>query len=123
MSDIFSKEMKKELIKLMDSRLEIMRILPTIESHKKLYHNMNVNVKEINDRLVEVEDIRDIFENDIDDLKQEVKESITGDKLETLVAQTMLKLMPNFKITISKEIKRHLVTIAEYVIKNFNEKD
>jgi predicted transcriptional regulator len=116
---IFSKEMEIELIGLIDKRLEIMRILPTIESYKNMCLKTEKNVKDINDRLVNVEDNTETFENDIHELNQEVKESIKGEDLKDLVGQTMLALMPNFKLSISKEIKTHLVAISEYVIKTF----
>jgi hypothetical protein len=116
MSDLFSEEMKKELVKLIDSRLEIIRIFPTLDMQSKL-------IKEINDRLVDVEDNYNDFENDIHNLQEDIKETIKGEDLEDLVGQTMLRLMPNFNEKISKEIKKHLVAIAEFVIKNFKEKE
>ena len=96
---------------------------------------IDLRVKEVNDRLVDVEDNTNDLENQFDNIAtkhdlesihkqlERLEDYVQHDELKDMVGQTMLKLMPNFKITISKEIKRHLVTIADYVIKNFKEKE
>jgi len=120
---IFSREMEHELIKLIDKRLIALEIRKTLDTHRDVYLGIEKIMKEINERLVDVEDIYRDYETDIDELKDNVKESIKGEDLEDLVGATMLKLMPNFNEKISKEIKKHLVAIAEFVIKNFKEKE
>lgn len=63
-----------------------------------------------------------LIEKDIEKIKKKV-EIIEEKELEQLVAKTLLKLMPEFKTKISNEIKEHLVLLAEFVIKNFKEKE
>jgi len=140
MSNIFSEEMKKELVKLFDKRLNELKVTEALDDYRDACMGIDLRVKEINDRLVEIEDNTNDFENELDDkvdestfnhklndLEQQV-ESMTNsyvqyEEMEELVGKTMLKLMPNFNEKISKEIKKHLVAIAEFVIKNFKEKE
>jgi len=140
MSDIFSEEMKKEIIKLFDKRLIQLKINEAFDIQKDVLIGIEKNVKEINNRLVDVEDIANDFENSIEssideitfinrmnELEQQVEsmngEYVHNDELEQVVGKTMLKLIPNFNERIAKEIKKHLVSIAEFVIKNFKEKE
>jgi predicted transcriptional regulator len=109
MSNLFSEEMKNELIKLIDRRI--------------LISKLSNEFKVLNERVVDIEDNTNDFENDINDLKDKVKEAVKGEDLEEVVSNTMLKLIPNFNERIAKEIKRHLVTMAEFVIENFKEKE
>lgn len=74
MSDLFSKEMKRELNKLID---------------KKLDGQMNKYHEDMNE----------------------------------LVSKNMLELIPSYNQKISKEIKSHLVALAEFIIKTFKEKE
>jgi len=52
-----------------------------------------------------------------------LRDYVQQDELEQLVGKTMLELIPNFNERISKEIKKHLVVLAEFVIVNFKEKE
>jgi len=121
--DIFSKEMEAELIKLIDKRLKVMEIPNTLSKHRSVYIGIEKAMKELNKDIVDNTETLSTFEEEINELKEEAKRSVKGEDLRDLVGQTMLHLMPNFKLSISKEIKKHLVAIAEYVIKTFKEKD
>jgi len=141
MSDMFSEEMKKELIKLIDNQIVVSKVVKILDQHEDVYMGIEKNVKDLNERLVDFEDIANDFENasensiDATTFNQrmnEIEQQIEGihdgsyvqqDEIEQVVAKTMIKLMPNFNKRISKEIKKHLVTIAEFVIKNFKEKE
>jgi len=136
MSDIFSEEMKKEFVKLIDKRLYETKISKILDTYKDVCMDIEKNVKEINDRLVNVEDDVNDFdyemdkkvdENKFDELEQKInfmKDVYIQQKdIEQVVGQTMLELIPNFNEKISKEIKKHLVAIAEFVIKTFKEKE
>jgi len=135
MSNIFSEEMKKEIIKLFDKRMIELKINEALNDYRDACMGIDLRVKEVNDRLVDVEDNTNDLENQFDNVAtkhdlesihkqlERLEDYVQHDELKDMVGQTMLKLMPNFKITISKEIKRHLVTIADYVIKNFKEKE
>ena len=60
-----------------------------------------------------------------DDLKQvsnKLDKMLKDDGFKQLIAQVMLSIMPEFNERISKEIKSHLVALAEFVITNFKEK-
>ena len=135
MSSIFSEEMKKELIKIIDGRLIKSKVGETFDTHRDVMMGIEKNVKELNERLVDVEDNVNDFENNQDsyaakhDLEtiyeqlEHLSDYVQQDELEQLVGKTMLTLMPEFNKKISKEIKKHLVAIAEFVIKNFKEKE
>jgi lipid A disaccharide synthetase len=103
MSDFFSDEMKKEIIKLFEIQYKEKGVGNTLANTRIAIQSIEEVIKDLNNRLVDTDK--------------------NVDEMETLVAETMLKLMPNFNLKISKEIKKHLVTIAEYVIKTFKEKD
>ena len=136
MSDLFSEEMKKGIIKLFDEQYKKKGIAEILDTHRNVYlgieksmHTLASDIEDNHDelqdferRLEEVPDIEPIRLRFIENEKQieEIKEKfISKDELQTLVGDTMLKLMPNFNEKISREVKKHLVAIAEYVIKTF----
>jgi len=130
MSDIFSEEMKKEFIKLIDNRLNETKIYETFDTYRDICVGIERDVKNLNDRLTDVEDISNDNENSINDnensiksVEDEINDCIKQYDLENVVGKTMLELIPNFNEKISKEIKKHLVAIAEFVIKTFKEKE
>ncbi len=134
MSDMFSEEVKKEFIKLIDKQLVKSKIVEAFDIQRDVLIGIEKNVKQINKRLVEVEDIANDFANivesniDMSELEQQVESIHNGsyvqqNEIEDLVSKIMLKLMPDFNKKISKEIKKHLVALAEFVIKNFKEKE
>jgi len=141
MSDMFSEEMKKELIKIINNQIVVSKVVKILDQHQDVYMGIEKNVKDINDRLVEIEDIANDFENAaetsideitfinrMNELEQQIQSMHDGsyvqqDEIENLVSKIMLKLMPDFNKKISKEIKKHLVALAEFVIKNFKEKE
>jgi hypothetical protein len=135
MSDIFSEEMKKEIVKLFDKRLHELKVKEALDDYRSVCMSIDLRVKDLNERLVDVEDNTNDFENQLDgvatkhDLEliheqlEHLENYVQHDELEDVVGKTMLKLMPNFNEKISKEIKKHLVAIAEFVIKNFKEKE
>ena len=136
MSDIFSKEMQKELVKLINKQITLTKVSERIDVHKDVLMGIEKNVKEINDRLVNIEDdVNDfeynidkkIDENKFDELEHIVNNMkdayIQHDEIEQLVGKTMLELIPDFNKKIANEIKKHLVAMAEFVIKNFKLKE
>ncbi len=116
MSDMFSEEMKKEFVKLIDKQLKLSKISEVLDTHRDVYLGIEKIMKELNERIVDVEDITNDLESDLDDV-------IKRSDMEELVGKTMLKLIPDFNKKIAMEVKKHLVAIAEYVIKNFKEKE
>jgi len=140
MSDIFSEEMKKEINKLFDKRLHELKVSEALNDYRDTCMGIDLRVKEVNDRLVDVEDTVNELEHDMDskldestlmikigDMEEQIESindsCVQHDDMEQLVGKTMLKLIPDFNQRIAKEIKKHLVTMAEFVIKNFKEKE
>jgi chromosome segregation ATPase len=136
MSDIFSEEMKKEIIKLFDKQYKVNGIADILDQHRDVYIGIEKAMKELNSEIEDCKDEINDFDRRLDEVpaiepiktrfeecEEELKVCVKEDELKDMVGQTMLALMPNFKLLISKEIKKHLVTIAEYVIRNFKEKD
>lgn len=120
---IFSKEMEREFIILIDKRLKYMEILNTLSTHRDVYLGIEKTMKKLNSEIEDCHDEVKDFENELDELKTNAKEAVKGEDIKDLVGQTMLALMPNFNKRISKEVRKHLVAIAEYVIKTFKEKE
>lgn len=52
-----------------------------------------------------------------------IKETLSIDELENLMAKVLLGVVPDFNKKIAAMIKDHMVAIAEFVIENFKEKD
>jgi len=130
MSDIFSEEMKKEIVKLFDKRYKELNISDILDTHRDVYLGIEKTIKSLAGEIEDVNDLAKDNENSRDDIEYSIKsiednldDTIKKSELEDVVGSTMLKLMPNFNQRISKEIKKHLVTIAEFVIKNFKEKE
>jgi len=113
---IFSKEMKNELFILIDERLKELKIVKNITSIESSLEEVQKNFSYMSS---EVEDNNDI----IKELGDKIETAVLKDDLKTTVGETMLKLMPTFKDVISKEIKEHLVAIAEFVIEKFKIKE
>lgn len=140
MSDFFSEEMKREINKLFDIQYMKKEIDKRFLEHKEIIEGqdkaiVNLNLKIVDcieelsdferrlDEVPDIEPIRDRFEQNESEIEDIKENAVQKNELETLVGETMLKLMPNFNLKISKIIRSHLVSIAEFVIKNFKEKE
>jgi len=130
MSDIFSEEMKKEIIKLFDKRMIELKIKEAFDIQKDVLIGIEKKIKSLADDVEDARDMGNDNENSINDNENSIKsiedmieDCVKQDDMEQLVGKIMLRLMPNFNEKISKEIKKHLVVIAEFVIKNFKEKE
>ncbi len=139
MDDLFSKEMKKGIVKIIDKRLQELNLNKTLDELKDSNYGIDKSIKELVNELEEVRDTTVDNENALDDIMSEneiaslvertmddcVDEKMTQrmEEMEDLVSRTMLKLIPEFNKRISKEIKKHFVALSNYVIKHFKEKE
>lgn len=133
---LLSQQMMKEVSDIIDARLNhilkasnIQQLFKDVKELKMKKQDAEEIISEFEDTLKELdipssELLQERFssiEQDIDNLVE--SNFIKEENLEELVGITMLKLMPNFNLKISEEIKKHFVSLAEYVIKHFKEKD
>jgi len=63
------------------------------------------------------------FEQEIKDLVQSIIRDSNKEVSEKDVKKIMKKAIPDINEIISKQIKRHFVELAQYVIDNFKEKE
>ena len=67
--------------------------------------------------------ISEAFEEEIKNIVQSIVEDFNKEITEKDVKKIVKKLIPDINILISKQVKRHFVELAQYVIDNFEEKE
>lgn len=147
--NILSEEMEKEIKLIIDKRLLDLTVLEDIkflgETRTAEFSELEINVQNNKDAISDIEfsleELKIQFENlemetptseqivkrftPLEEFIEQLNNSnfVKHIELEQLVAETMLKLMPNFNLKLSKEMKKHFVVIAKYVIKHFKEEE
>lgn len=67
--------------------------------------------------------ISEAFETEITELVQSIVKDCNKEIDKKDIKSIMKQLLPDIDEVISKQVKRHLVEIAEYILDNFNEKE
>jgi len=67
--------------------------------------------------------ISEAFEQEISELVQSIVKDFNNEIDQKNIKKIIKQLLPDIDEVISKQVKRHFVELAEYVIDNFKEKE